>query len=275
MSGVDLSKTDVSNHTNLIVIMLFLYIWIFLSIVLESFPISSSGHLLLFTKWFGDAVSIPYGLDHFMHCAPALVLPLYFLKDWLYLMRFDDWRAFSYRLFLGFIVEIITVAFYGFFAIVSPDFFSIYLGFFITGCALYSLRFISFGNAEWNIYNSIALGIAQGFALLPGISRFGITYAVARWSGISNVTAFALSFLIEWPISIAGFAKGAYLLQKQQLLIELLNPMMLLIMFIAMILMYVGLCLMHYMVKKNQLWIFSIYLFVISSIALWGECERK
>ena len=44
------------------------------------------------------------------------------------------------------------------------------------------------------------IGIAQMFAILPGISRSGITITLAILIGISGTTAFRFSFLLAIPI---------------------------------------------------------------------------
>ncbi|MBN1944068.1 MAG: undecaprenyl-diphosphate phosphatase [Bradymonadales bacterium] len=57
------------------------------------------------------------------------------------------------------------------------------------------------GNAHWGISWKAALGIGivQGLAVLPGISRSGITIAAALWLGIAATPAATFSFLISIP----------------------------------------------------------------------------
>jgi undecaprenyl-diphosphatase len=58
---------------------------------------------------------------------------------------------------------------------------------------------------EWRISPALALliGVAQGLAVLPGISRSGATIATALWFGVRSRTAAVFSFLLSIP-AIAG-----------------------------------------------------------------------
>lgn len=50
------------------------------------------------------------------------------------------------------------------------------------------------------------IGLVQACAfLLPGISRFGITYTTSRWLNLSPKRSFEFSFLIQLPLLIAAF----------------------------------------------------------------------
>ena len=55
---------------------------------------------------------------------------------------------------------------------------------------------------EVNLKNSILIGIAQGFAALPGFSRSGLTIATGLFSGMDRATAARYSFLLSIPIIV-------------------------------------------------------------------------
>lgn len=55
---------------------------------------------------------------------------------------------------------------------------------------------------------ALFLGVAQGLAVLPGLSRSGTTIAVAMWLGLRPSAAFRLSFLLSLPAVL-----GALLLE--------------------------------------------------------------
>lgn len=52
--------------------------------------------------------------------------------------------------------------------------------------------------------DGLIVGIAQGFAVIPGISRSGITVATLLMRDIDKKTALTLSFLLSLPIVLAG-----------------------------------------------------------------------
>ncbi len=75
----------------------------------------------------------------------------------------------------------------------------------VTGAVLFSTRWALRERPEVHIGWRIALlvGIAQAFALIPGISRSGSTVVMALWLGVSPVKAATFSFLMSVPV-IAG-----------------------------------------------------------------------
>ena len=64
------------------------------------------------------------------------------------------------------------------------------------------------------VRTGLGLGVAQGLALQPGVSRSGITMTAARWIGIDRESAARFSFLLAIPIIAgAGLYKGVDLAQ--------------------------------------------------------------
>ena len=58
--------------------------------------------------------------------------------------------------------------------------------------------------------DAVLIGVAQGFAALPGLSRSGLTLAALIGRGIDRGDALTLSFLISIPVSVgAGIYAGA------------------------------------------------------------------
>ncbi len=75
----------------------------------------------------------------------------------------------------------------------------------VTGLFLFSTRWAlrrtladSFG-----VRTALIIGVAQAFALIPGISRSGATVTAALWLGVAPIEAAAFSFLMSIP-AIAG-----------------------------------------------------------------------
>ena len=59
---------------------------------------------------------------------------------------------------------------------------------------------------------ALGMGMAQALALVPGVSRSGITITAGRAGGLSRVAAARLSFLLATPITF-----GAVLLKARHL----------------------------------------------------------
>lgn len=78
----------------------------------------------------------------------------------------------------------------------------------ITGVLLFASDNIKNANRledKMNIADSVLIGIAQGIALIPGISRSGSTIAFGIFRGIDRETAARFSFLLSIP-AITGAA---------------------------------------------------------------------
>jgi len=74
------------------------------------------------------------------------------------------------------------------------------LGFLVTALALVSTRFLRARDAEQpNLLGALLIGAAQGLAVLPGISRSGLTITTALWLGVRPDRAFELSMLMSLP----------------------------------------------------------------------------
>ncbi|MCB9578866.1 MAG: undecaprenyl-diphosphate phosphatase [Polyangiaceae bacterium] len=78
------------------------------------------------------------------------------------------------------------------------------IGFCITAVLLLSTRWARAGEREVpTVVGAILIGIAQGIAVVPGISRSGSTIAAALWLGVRPDRAFELSMLMSLP-AVAG-----------------------------------------------------------------------
>jgi undecaprenyl-diphosphatase len=74
------------------------------------------------------------------------------------------------------------------------------LGFATTGVLLLSTRWVKPKEREVpTLLGAIAIGVAQGIAVLPGVSRSGSTITLALWLGVRPDRAFELSMLMSLP----------------------------------------------------------------------------
>ncbi|MCM8770256.1 MAG: undecaprenyl-diphosphate phosphatase [Candidatus Omnitrophica bacterium] len=171
----------------------------------EFLPISSSGHLVILGNIFGLQGSELF-ITVFLHLATALALVVFFIKDIFRAMR--DIRL----LMLILTVTLIT----GLIAISAKDFFesffsnpkSVAVFLFITGVILISTMAMRAGKRDikkLKFMDALILGVTQGLAIIPGISRSGTTLSLLLFRNLDYEAAFKFSFLAAIP-AIVGAA---------------------------------------------------------------------
>jgi undecaprenyl-diphosphatase len=205
----------------------------------EPFPISSLGHAVLLPKLLGW--DIHQNDDYFLtflvatHCATALVLFLFFLDDWKRIwfgfVRSVKGRStprdLDARLAWVIIIGTIPAGILGLalehklrslFA--SPTSAAIFLtinGLLLLAVERFRRRPPRAGDGEGDgderiaklgFRQALGIGAAQALALIPGISRSGVTMGGGLLAGLSNEDAARYAFLLATPvIAAAGLLK--------------------------------------------------------------------
>lgn len=252
-------------------LMLFAVIFIFLEVVLEAFPVSSSGHAFLLTYILKSFLGVENNgnfdstlLNHIGHITICCAVSVFFLVKFYPIIRHPKLVApiFGQLMLFSFISSIITGSLY----MLNP-FHSLLLlpyGFGITAGLLYQTRTIGSSIRPPLFLQAVLFGLVQSCALLPGVSRLGITFACARFCGLSPIRSFYHSFIIGLPINVAGFLKGIHKAHKMGVLEKLLNPELLLAMLSSGIFLLCGLFVMERCVQNNLVWKFSYYVAMVA-----------
>ncbi|MDD5668493.1 MAG: undecaprenyl-diphosphate phosphatase [Candidatus Omnitrophica bacterium] len=169
----------------------------------EFFPVSSSGHLVIFQNLLGlsgEEVTITVVL----HLGTVLSLLIFFFKDILRL--FKDKKLVGYVLLVTVITGIIGVLGKSFFENLFKSTAYSSIGLIITGVILLlTKRFNSASRDKIMLTDGIVLGFAQSFSIIPGISRSGMTISSLLFRNIGWETAFRFSFVASIP-AILGAA---------------------------------------------------------------------
>jgi undecaprenyl-diphosphatase len=217
--------------------------------VSELFPISSLGHSVVLPRVFGW--NIHQNDDYFLsflvatHCATAIVLFFFFLKDWVqiikglgrslrdrYIGEDDTYAKLGWLLvvatvpagLLGLLLEHPLRSLFA-----STQTAAIFL--FVNGLMLFgaeALRRRAPVRSEQGMHSdevisrtlsfrsAIGIGTAQALALIPGLSRSGASMGGGLLSGLSNEEAARFAFLLATPIiGAAGLLKLPELLGHQ------------------------------------------------------------
>jgi undecaprenyl-diphosphatase len=174
--------------------------------ITEFFPVSSSGHLIIFQKLL-NFTTMPLVYDIFFHLGTLLAVTVYFFKDLKPLaMRFYEKENFHMLLLLA--TASLPTAIIGF---VGKDFLEklferpTYLGFCFVFTALVLLATKYLRVKKIAIFPAaFIIGVCQGIAIVPGVSRSGLTIAVALILGLGFEFSFRFSFLLSIPAIIGA-----------------------------------------------------------------------
>ncbi|MEM1586625.1 MAG: undecaprenyl-diphosphate phosphatase [Candidatus Bathyarchaeia archaeon] len=76
--------------------------------------------------------------------------------------------------------------------------------FLLSGLITYSSRIRPGGENHIDFKRAALIGLVQGFSILPGLSRSGLTISVALMLGVERKEAFKFSFLLSIPAVLGG-----------------------------------------------------------------------
>jgi len=169
----------------------------------EWLPISSSGHLVIFQSLLG--ISVPADFDIVIMAGTIAALILYFREKMLFLilgiLKGERHALFYAALIVlsGIPTGIIGFAGKQFFKGLFGQPFIVSLLIIVTGLFLFLASRKKDQKAEVTTKSALLIGIAQGIAVVPGISRSGATIGTALLLGIKPKDAAEFSFLIGIP----------------------------------------------------------------------------
>lgn len=255
----------------------------------EFLPISSSGHLVLFQHIFGLKEPEIF-FDISVHAGTLVAVIVYFRKDLQAIIisttRFvvmmlkrevsfgDVWKDSDTKLAFLIIIGTIPTAIIGLlFKSVADQLFS---SIFIVGCALmvtgvllwitHIIKTKGESIEHFSVKDALLIGLVQGLAITPGISRSGSTIAVGILLGLNRETAARYSFLLSIPAIV-----GAQIISLKDISAHDLDLVTLMGTIAAGIVGYCALKLLVYIVKKGRMHLFSPYCWLVGVIALiWG-----
>lgn len=189
----------------------------------EFLPISSSGHLVLYQYFFGkpDGIGNDISLEVFLHLGSLLAVIIFFRKDIIELLSslfrwrksIDHHKQYRNRMIIVylFIATIFTGIIYVLFgkkieAVFNQPLIVAFM-LIVTGVIILTSDFVKKTEipiSNMGLVRSIIIGLGQGFAMLPGISRSGTTIATSLFCGIKRTDAARFSFLLSIPAILAA-----------------------------------------------------------------------
>ncbi len=232
----------------------------------EFFPVSSSGHLLVFQKLL-NFTTLPLVYDIFLHLGTLLAVGVYFFKDLKPLaLRFYEKENFNMLLLLA--TATLPTAVIGF---VFKDFFEglftqtslLGFSFLFTALVLFASRYLRIKKIPV-FPAAFIIGICQGIAIIPGVSRSGMTIAAALILGLGFEFSFRFSFLLSIPAIL-----GAVILEWDKIPWQGGHwPQLLLAVLAAAFFGYLALGLLKKIMRRDKFHLFGIYALAVGIFTL-------
>jgi undecaprenyl-diphosphatase len=236
----------------------------------EFLPVSSTAHLILFPwflNWRGEINTLTF--DVALHAGTLLALILFFWRDWLELI-FKKQRLFGLIILAsipagaaGFLLNDIVEN-----NLREPLVISIML------IAVGILMLVAErtdkhkGLEKTGLKDSLIIGLAQALAIIPGVSRSGITISAGLFRGFEREAAARFSFLLSTPL-----IAGATALHLKEALISQTNHDFRLFfagIITSFITGFIAIKFLLKFLKKNPLNLFVYYRFVLSAVIIAG-----
>lgn len=235
----------------------------------EFLPVSSSGHLVLFSKIFGIESDFIF-FSVVLHVATLFAVLIYYRKQVFQIVK-KPFSTLTLKLVVATVPAIII-------ALLFSDFLeSIFDGsllpfcFVFTGILLIVAQMFSMSekkHKKLDFKGAVFMGFMQTVALVPGISRSGSTISGGLIGGYEKKESADFSFLMSIPIILASLTYEIIKLIKNNT-----TPIFIVETIVGSIFAFLtGLLSIYLMlkaVKKLKLHYFSIYLFIIAIVSFF------
>jgi undecaprenyl-diphosphatase len=235
----------------------------------EWLPVSSSGHLVIAQNFLG--LSPPLIFDVLLHFGTLIVVVVMFRKDILDIFKIlvkgnfkTQEGKFALHIIIGSIpIAVIGVIFYDGIKSLFSNLLAAGMALLVTGCVL----FVSekrLGSKTMNTLDSLLIGLAQAIALIPGISRSGLTISTGLLRKIDKMNAFRYSFLLSVPAII-----GATIIEVEDLVLGNVEMLPIVVgVSVSTLVGYVSLKLLQKIVLRERFHLFAYYCWVVGIIVV-------
>lgn len=246
--------------------------------ITEIFPISSSGHLTLFSHLFGmDMTAFPTFLM-ITNTGSFLALLYFFRKDvgqlikgtFCYLIRKDETGKDDFIYVLKLMIAVIPVGIAGLLLkdVLPDDPLTAGFALIITSALLfyvYKQKDIQWKNdVTWQ--NALVIGAFQMFAIFPGISRSGITISGGLTQKIELKKVLRFSFLSYLVISVPVSLLGLYEALQANESIHYVGYLLAFVM--SFVFSLIAVRFLYNYVKVKNLIYFAVYCFIVGLLSI-------
>jgi len=235
----------------------------------EFLPVSSSGHLVLLQRIFniGDSTLL---FNISLHFATLIAVIIAFWDEVLKIIKKPICKMSGLILISMIPAMVVGITFKKFFENLNQSGLSIGIGFLITGIVLIITSKLKVGKKElsdikW--YDALIIGFAQSVAIVPGISRSGMTIATSLNQKLKKELAIKFAFLMSIPVIAGGFLLEMYDVYKQGVSSIEFMPIIIGMIF-AGVSGYFSIKIFVKFVMKGKLYFFAYYVFALALFVL-------
>ena len=241
----------------------------------EFLPVSSSGHLVLFQNLFGikeagQAFSI------ILHVATLIAVFVYYWKDIWALIR-NPFQRTTALLIAGTLPTVVIALLFNdtFNAIFGAGMF-IGFNFLFTGCILLYADSRIAGRKKirnMSLFDAIVVGTMQGVAILPAVSRSGMTISTCLTRGMNREEAARFSFLLSIPAILGAMVLTIKdIVTGEVVLADAMGIAPMACGFVAAAVSgYLAIRFMVDVIKKGKLKWFSVYVFILGAVLILDQ----
>jgi len=248
--------------------------------ITEALPISSSAHLILVSSFWGEAGGLPFEVA--VHFGTLLAISFYFRKTLFYLIK-GGWQfllgrpsRFYSNLAWQLLIATFPVALAGW---LLHDFIAMFRSPFMIAWMLIGFGLLLWASDAFFSHSrtlrqltwkgALVIGIAQILALIPGVSRSGITLTAALALGLNRTASATFSFLLSIPVVLLATLYETYKITRAPMIPTLLNPYVLIMgISVAGVTAYAGIHLFFQLIRKIGMWPFAIYRLLLGLLLL-------
>jgi undecaprenyl-diphosphatase len=233
----------------------------------EFLPISSAAHLVLVSQYYSFN-NQNLLIDICLHLGSLIAIIVYFRKE---LFNFINNKNFLIKILIG-TIPIIPVGYILYQTGLIEKLRSLEVitwSTLIFGIFLYisdKKKITNKIESNFTIKSAIFFGLFQILALIPGVSRSGITISAGRVLGFSRFDSAKVSFFLAIPALFAASSLGIYNIYKVGS-VEL-NFLAIIAVIFSFTFSYITIALFLNFVKKFSLKIFAIYRIILSLFLL-------
>ncbi len=178
----------------------------------EFLPVSSSGHLILFKKLFGiDQEQFGLTFDIALHFATLIAVFIVFWPDIVAILKKPIQKLTGLLIIATIPAAVVGFFFDDYIEKISQSGGFLGIAFLCTAVLMYFSQKVpsKLKNIETMTYTDAAVvGVMQGIAVMPGISRSGSTTSAGLIMGIEKEAAMRFAFLMSIPVIMGSAVLG-------------------------------------------------------------------